>query len=180
VPTPNTYTSGIFPGQGHTTWRDWNTHDVVNATASVNTTLAAPLGHIPVHIRGGSAILLHAAPAYTIAETRAGPYALLVSQAADGYAFGNAYIDDGESIPPTPHRNLEFHVSTGELEIASAGTFNVEQKLETVTILGTPRPTEVSVSGKTITSWQYLEGQQKLVITGLTVNLNSATTISWR
>ena len=51
-----------------------------------------------MHIRDGSALLLHAAPAYTIHDTRAGPYSLLVSQAADGYAFGTAYLDDGETF----------------------------------------------------------------------------------
>jgi alpha-glucosidase len=180
MPMSNMYTSGIFPGQGRTIWRDWYTHDIVNVTVSGNTTLAAPLGHIPVHVRDGSAILLHATPAYTIAETRAGPYALLISQAADGYAFGTAYVDDGESVPPTPHRNLQFHATTGELKIASDGTFSIEQKLETVTILGTARPNGISVGGKAANSWQYLEEQQKLVITGLAVDLNDVTTISWR
>ncbi|KAJ7473456.1 family 31 glycoside hydrolase, partial [Mycena latifolia] len=50
VLTPNVYTvDGIFPGRGKTIWRDWYTGAVVNATAGGNTTLAAPLGHIPVH-----------------------------------------------------------------------------------------------------------------------------------
>ena len=50
---------------------------MVNAKVSANTTLDAPLGHIPVHMREGAALLLHSRPAYTIAETRDGAYALL-------------------------------------------------------------------------------------------------------
>ena len=173
--------SGIFPGQGRVTWRDWYSHDVVNASISANTTLSAPLGHIPVHIRDGSAILLHSTPGYTIAETLQSPYSLLVSQAADGYAFGTAYFDDGESIPPTPNCNAQFHVSKGSLKIESSGTFTVGPKLETVTILGTEKPTKVEVGGQSVNGWEFFEAQQKLVLSGLDVDLNSpATTITWQ
>ena len=171
--------SGIFPGQGRTTWRDWYTHDAVNATVGENTTLNAPLGHINVHIRDGAAILLHSRPGYTTTETRTSPYTLLVSQAADGSAFGSAYFDDGESIPPTPHRDVMFHATNGSLKISGSGTFSVQQKLESVTVLGTEKPTGVSMNGKTVESWEYLEAQQKVVISGLTVDLNVASTIVW-
>ena len=103
-------------------------------------TFSAPLGHINVHVRDGSAILLHAEPGYTTTETRAGPYSLLVSQASDGYAFGTAYIDDGISIPPTPNTTVEFHAKKGSLSITSSGSFKVDQSLESVTILGTTKP----------------------------------------
>jgi hypothetical protein len=102
---PNTSTvAGVFPGRGRSVWRDWYTHEVVDAAPGANVTLAAPLGHINVHVRDGAAILLHAAPAYTVAETRRGPFELLVTQAADGVAMGEAYVDDGESVPPTPSK----------------------------------------------------------------------------
>ncbi|TFY77203.1 hypothetical protein EWM64_g6809 [Hericium alpestre] len=86
---------GIFPGRGQIIWRDWYTHEVVNATAGAPTTLAAPLGHIPVHVRDGAAILLHSQPGYTTNETRASPYALLVSLGVDGRAFGTPFRKPG-------------------------------------------------------------------------------------
>ncbi|EKM60281.1 glycoside hydrolase family 31 protein [Phanerochaete carnosa HHB-10118-sp] len=182
VLTPNVSTvDGIFPGQGRTTWRDWYTHAAVDAAISANTTLAAPLGHIPVHVRDGSVLLLHATPGYTIAETQQSPYTLLVAQAADGYAFGTAYFDDGESIPPTPHRDAQFHVAKGQVSITSTGTYEVGQKLESVTVLGTDKPVNVTVNGEAVQSWQYLAVQQELVVSGLAVDLNApATTISWQ
>lgn len=170
---------GIFPGRGSVTWRDWYTHAVVQANSGTNTTLDAPLSHINVHIRDGSALLLFSKPAYTTVETRAGPYSLLVSQAQDGYAFGTAYIDDGESIPPTPSRTLEFRVSKGQLKIVGQGDFEVEQALDSVTILGTSKPSAVNVQGEEVKSWQYIDTLEKLVISELNLKLNNDIAISW-
>jgi len=183
VLTPNVSTvDGIFPGRGRVTWRDWYTHDVVNATVGGNTTLTAPLGHINVHVRDGAALLLHSKPAYTIAETRQGPYALLVTLSADGSAFGTAYIDDGETVPPTPNTTLTFAAADGVLNITSQGSFNVQQILEQVTVLGAgqAKPTIVAVQGEQSTSWDYDTDRRKLVVSGLAVDLNSLTSISWK
>ncbi|PSR99298.1 hypothetical protein PHLCEN_2v4157 [Hermanssonia centrifuga] len=185
VLTPNVSTvDGIFPGRGRVIWRDWYTHNVVNSSTDGSpTTLSAPLGHINVHIRDGSAILLHGQPAYTVAETRQGPYSLLVSQAADGFAFGTAYIDDGESIPPTPSRTIEFHAVKGSLKISGSGSFALQETLETVTVLGVgnteKRPTTVSVQEKEVSGWEYVPAQQKLVLSGLGLSLNHNLTITW-
>ncbi|OBZ71666.1 Alpha-glucosidase [Grifola frondosa] len=182
VLTPNVSTvDGIFPGRGKTIWRDWYTHDVVDAVVGANTTLAAPLGHINVHVRDGAAILLHAEPAYTVTETRAGPYALLVAQAADGHAFGTAYIDDGETLPPTPNATLTFTATRGQIAITSRGAYDVKQKLNAVTVLGvSSKPVEVWAVGKKVDSWDYVAEQEKLAVNGLGLDLNVAATISWK
>lgn len=180
--SPNVSTvDGIFPGRGAVIWRDWYTHDIVNATVGSNTTLSAPLGHINVHIRDGSAILLHANPAYTINETRQGPYSLLVSLSSDGMATGTAYIDDGESIPPTPNRTLSFAVSEGVAAITSHGTFKIQQKLTTITILGVhTKPKTVNVQGVPVVNVEYVEGNEKLVIHDLDQGLDNAVSIRWK
>lgn len=176
---PNPPKTGIFPGRGSVIWRDWYTHDVVNATSGANTTIDAPLGHINVHIRDGSVLLLHSKPAYTTAETRAGPYSLLISQAAGGSAFGSAYIDDGETIPPTPNRTIVFNVSKRSLKVSTQGNFHVAQKLDTITILGTNRPSKVLVDDRPVVNFQYLQAQQKLVLGGLNIDLNQAVSVRW-
>jgi len=182
VLTPNVTTvDGIFPGRGRVIWRDWFTHDVVNATVGANTTLSAPLGHINIHIRDGSALLLHSKPAYTTYETREGPFSLLISQAADGYAYGSAYIDDGESSPPGPSKTLKFAVKTGELVINSAGPFSITSKLQDVTILGVAaKPSGVVLQGKAVTNWTFVAAQEKLVVTVGDLDLNSGATLSWK
>jgi alpha-glucosidase len=50
---------GVFPGLGHgVVWYDWYTQSAVPVSGggeySPNVTISAPLGHIPVYIRGGS------------------------------------------------------------------------------------------------------------------------------
>ncbi|KAI0652641.1 glycosyl hydrolases family 31-domain-containing protein [Trametes meyenii] len=180
--TPNATTvDGVFPGRGKVTWRDWYTHEVVNATAGGSTTLNAPLGHINVHVRDGAALLLHAEPGYTTTETRAGPYALLVSQDAEGHAFGTAYIDDGESLPPTASTTVTFRASKGNVTIAATGRYHVAQKLETVTVLGagSVKPTTVKVNGRGVHSWEFDEGLERLIVKQSGIALAGSTILTW-
>ncbi|KAJ7732476.1 glycoside hydrolase family 31 protein [Mycena maculata] len=182
VLTPNVSSvDGIFPGRGKTVWRDWYTHDVLDAAIGINTTLSAPLGHINVHIRDGAAILLHQTPAYTVEETRQGPFSLLITQSTDGSAFGSSYLDDGISDPPGPSTTVTTQASTGSVKISSRGAFQVAQKLAEVTILGvSKKPSSVSVGGAAVKNFTYASAQEELVITGLAVDLNKNTAISWK
>ncbi|KJA17650.1 glycoside hydrolase family 31 protein [Hypholoma sublateritium FD-334 SS-4] len=179
---PNvTSVSGIFPGRGSVVWRDWYSHDVVNATAGALTTLAAPLGHINVHIRDGSAILLHAEPAYTIEETRQGPYSLLVSQTTQGLAHGTAYVDDGISSPPGPSRTLTFAATKNQVSITGAGGFHIASKLQDVTVLGVGvKPATVLLNGKRVGNWTYAAQQHELVAHTLSADLNQPLTLQWK
>ena len=163
-------------------WRDWYTHEVVNASISTNTTLDAPLGHINVHIRDGAAILLHEEPAYTIAQTREGPYSLHVAQATDGYAFGTAYIDDGETVPPTPNTTITVKARKGAVTIHPNGDFSIAQPLSTVTVLGAAqtRPTEVIVDGIQTNAWKYDADVERLVIQALELDLNKPHSLEWK
>lgn len=171
---------GIFPGRGSVVWRDWYTHDIVKYTSGVATTLTAPLGHINVHVRDGSVILLHAVPAYTIEETQQGPYSLLISQSVDGRAGGSAYIDDGASQPPTPSKSLTFSVTRNQLVITSEGSFNVKQPLRDITVLGvTVQPSSVLAEGKEVREWYYDSSKSKLVVQALNIDLNSRVTVEW-
>lgn len=173
---------GIFPGRGSVIWRDWYTHDVVKTTSGQPTTLSAPLGHINVHIRDGSALLLHSKPAYTIEETRQGPYSLLVSQTSQGLAHGTAYIDDGVSNPPGPSRVLSFVSTKREVFITGVGAFKVRSELQEITVLGVgDKPTSVWLNGRYVNAdmWTYVPRQEKLVAFGLNVSLNQAFSLKW-
>jgi alpha-glucosidase len=172
---------GIFPGRGSVIWRDWWTHEVLQANSGTNTTLSAPLSHINVHIRDNSILLLHQNPAYTIFETRQGPYSLLVSLNKAGQASGDAFVDDGESYPPGPSRRLRFEASKGEVKIASVnGTFAIAQKLDTITVLGVgSKPKKVSFGGKTVGNWTYGAATEELVASGLGGDLNKGGVLSW-
>ncbi|TBU42736.1 glycosyl hydrolases family 31-domain-containing protein [Dichomitus squalens] len=186
VLTPNVSSvAGVFPGRGDTVWRDWYTHEAVDvpATPGGNVTLDAPLGHINVHVRDGAVILLYAQPGYTVTETAAGPYSLLVTLDKGGHAFGTAYLDDGESVPPTPNTTLTFRAGEGQLAIHSSGNFHVGQTIDTVTILGvgSSKPGAVKANEKIlqVADWEFDEGLGRLVLKDLGLDLNGESTVTW-
>lgn len=157
---------------------------MVNYTAGANTTLPAPLGHVNVHVRDGSAILLHTTPGYTIEETRQSNYSLLVHLTPNGTAGGKAYMDDGESSQPTPFREVEFSASEDKVEIQVTGDYRVQNKLTEITILvngasATGNVSSVMVAEQIWTSFTWDAQKGELVIKGLGLDLNKATTISW-
>lgn len=93
---------GVFPGSGDgtTVWYDWyNQTAVTGVSRGQNVTIDAPLGHIPVYIRGGSVIPTQK-PGKTTAESRQNPWGLLVALDLQGTAQGTLYLDDGESLEP--------------------------------------------------------------------------------
>ncbi|KAI0353239.1 hypothetical protein OH77DRAFT_1497460 [Trametes cingulata] len=183
VLTPNVSTvDGIFPGQGRVVWRDWYMHQVVDAAISTKTTLDAPVGHINVHIRDGSAFLLHDEPAYTIEETRQGPFALLVAQAADGYAFGTVYLDDGESVPPTANTTLTISARKGAITVRALGDFAVVPRLSKVTVLGAAKmsPRGVAINRQLVKGWHFDRDTERLVVSGLSLDLNTPIDIVWK
>lgn len=93
---------GVFPGSGDgtTVWYDWyNQTAVKGVSRGQNVTIDAPLGHIPVYIRGGTVIPTQK-PGKTTAESRQNPWGLLVALDLKGAAQGTLYLDDGESLVP--------------------------------------------------------------------------------
>lgn len=91
---------GVFPGVGAgEVWYDWYTQSVVNVSANQNLTIDAPLGHIPVYIRGGGVLPLQGF-ALTTREARTQPWALITALSLNGTANGSLYVDDGESLVP--------------------------------------------------------------------------------
>jgi alpha-glucosidase len=179
VLTPGATTvDAFFPGRGQITWRDWFTHEAVQASETGKTTLQAPLGTINIHIRDGSALLLYATPAYTTTETRAGNYSLLISLDSNGSAQGQAYIDDGISFPPGDNRIIDFSVANETITFSSTGMFEVQGAITSIVVLGVINGTE---AGQTFASdWEHEEVKQKLVKSGLDLDLNQGNnTISW-
>lgn len=101
---------GVFPGSSgdgigneNTTrkgevYYDWYTHTAVPVRKSgENVTLPAPLGHIPLFLRGGHVIPVQE-PAMVTRDARKTPWGVIVALSADGMAKGDLYLDDGESL----------------------------------------------------------------------------------
>ena len=102
---------GVFPGVADgTIWYDWYTQERVKADAGANTTISAPLGHIPVYLRGGSVIPTQE-PAMTTRDSRKNPWGLVASLDCNGKANGSLYLDDGESLKPNSTLLVDVSVS---------------------------------------------------------------------
>ncbi|KNG46673.1 glycoside hydrolase family 31 protein [Stemphylium lycopersici] len=142
--------NGVFPGivDGET-WFDWYSGERVQAEAGVNTTISAPLGHIPVYIRGGS-VLPTQEPGYTTTESRQNPWGLIVALSSEGAASGSLYIDDGESIEPESCLDVTFAAMSGHLKVDVEGEFKDTNALANVTILGAPAVGQVKLNGETV------------------------------
>ncbi|KAL4070257.1 glycoside hydrolase family 31 protein [Scleroderma citrinum] len=193
VLTPgDTTVDAIFPGRGNVIWRDWWTHAVVplssNSEGATKVMLPAPLGHINVHVRGGSILLLHAKPAYTIYETRSGPYALLVSLDGEGNGCGDAFVDDGDGTfafdgagEADLGRNLVFTAGGRKLHVGSGwGSYHIDQLLNRITILGVgEKPQRVVVQGQEVSEWEYDGSIGELNIGDLALDLNGDVDVNW-
>lgn len=162
--------NGVFPGviDGES-WYDWYTGSRVNAQAGVNTTISAPLGHIPVYIRGGS-VLPTQEPGYTTYESRQNPWGLIVALSDDGEASGSLYVDDGESIEPSDTLDISFAAMKGQLKVSVKGGYKDTNAMGNVTILGVSGGVgQVKLSGTTIDADKvsYNSTSSVLKVTGL-------------
>ncbi|KAF2868731.1 glycosyl hydrolases family 31-domain-containing protein [Massariosphaeria phaeospora] len=160
---------GVFPGVvDGTSWYDWYTGERVKAQAGVNTSIPAPLGHIPVFIRGGS-VLPTQEPGYTTTESRNNPWGLIVALSDNGDASGSLYVDDGESIEPAATLNIQFEASNGKLEVDVHGEYNDTNALGNVTILGVwDGVAEVKLNGESVDARKvYNEESGVLEVSGL-------------
>ena len=93
-----TNVSGVFPGSGKgEVYYDWYTYSPVQASAGENVTIDAPLGHIPLYVRGGNVIPTQE-PAMTTRDSRRNPWGVIAALSLEGSDYGSLYVDDGESV----------------------------------------------------------------------------------
>ncbi|QKX64214.1 uncharacterized protein TRUGW13939_11387 [Talaromyces rugulosus] len=164
---------GVFPGlSAGEIWYDWYTQtEFTKAKPGVNTTIDAPLGHIPVFVRGSSVLSLQQ-PALTTRDVRNSPWSLLVALGREGTAAGSLYVDDGESIEPNATLTVDFTATNASTLFASVrGSFHDANALANVTVLGVAsRPAgNVTLNGQTVAgdAVVYNEKSKVLVVNGL-------------
>jgi alpha-glucosidase len=109
-----TTVNGVFPGVADgVIWYDWYTLLPLQVAAGENKTLDAPLGHINVHIKGGSILPLQE-PGNTTEMSRRNPWGLLVALDQYGKAAGDLYLDDGMSLVQNATKYIKAsHSSSG-------------------------------------------------------------------
>ncbi|KAI1378891.1 glycoside hydrolase family 31 protein [Hypoxylon crocopeplum] len=183
-----TTVDGVFPGVGSgTIWYDWyNQTSITGVSPGQNVTIDAPLGHIPVFLRGGNVIPMQE-PGLTTTAVRASPWSLLVALDGNGHASGGLYLDDGESLVPNATTWVDFTVEGSSLKASPHGDFIDTNVLGNVTVMGAKGPiSRVEFNGKEVhtSSWSLLSPSKILMITGLDVlrtggAWNDEWTLSW-
>ena len=162
---------GVFPGIGKgETYYDWYTQEAItNVAAGQNVSIDAPLGHIPVYVRGGYVLPMQA-PAMTTRDARATDWSILVALSLGGTASGNLYLDDGESLTPNATLYVDFTASSSMLYANGRGLYTDNNALANVTVLGVRQsPGAVTFNGVNVDSSgvAYNSSSQILSITGL-------------
>lgn len=167
-----TSVDGVFPGlvEGTDVYYDWYNKTPVSVPSSKNTTISAPLGHIPVHIRGG-AILATQQMALTTRDARNTSWSIIVAPGVDGTASGSLYLDDGESVTPNATKLVTMSAAMGSLNVSVSGSYTgLDLPLANITILGVqqaPSSNAVKINGKNVTSSTYDATSKTLFIGGL-------------
>ena len=178
-PQANTV-NGVFPGIGKgTMWYDWYNQTAVSARPGENRTIEAPLGHIPLYVRGGSIVPMQQ-PGYTTAECRKGAWSLLVALDESGCATGQVYLDDGESLE-SPTRMVHLEASKSQVHAKSSGNYDDGNVLANVTILGLQEaPRTVFLNDQEVADATFDSKKGALYITGLhSITKNGAWTKDW-
>ncbi|KAI1174868.1 glycoside hydrolase family 31 protein [Nemania sp. FL0916] len=167
-----TSVDGVFPGVGSgTVWYDWyNQTRVTGVESGQNVTIEAPLGHIPVFVRGGNVVPMHE-PGLTTADVRASPWSLLVALDQKGEANGGLYLDDGESVNPEATAQIDFSASQSSLTATRSGSYDEDKNpLSYVTILGVEGAVSEVSFGETKLgdgTWNWDSTLQTLRVEGL-------------
>jgi len=169
-----TTVKGYFP---NAKW--YNFWDGSLQTPNGFVTLNAALTDIPIHVQGGHIIPMQE-PGYTIADTRANPFKLLVALNANNAANGSVYLDDGETYTNAPYSLISFAAANGSLtSTVTQSNYGTLPVLNTVTVLGVTGPiTKVTVNGATTTNFNYTSANV-LTISSLSLAILKPFTITW-
>lgn len=183
----HTTVNGVFPGlqSGKEIYYDWYNQSAVIPSSETNTTIDAPLGHIPVYIRGGH-VLATQEMRMTTREARKTDWSLIVALGVTRHANGTLYLDDGYSIVPAATKFVNFAAQAAvsiiggrnatkfRLDVFVDGDFDgLDLPLANVTILGVTAPPaaqELQINDVKIDrsgSVQYCAERQVLVISNL-------------
>ena len=155
-----TTTVGYFP---EARWFDLATLSELAVDASDRkVTLDAPIGKVPVHIRGGHILALQS-PGMTTLETSQGNFTLVVALDADYNASGYLYLDDGDTM----HIGLESSLVSFNFSQSHSGQ---ECVLSTQSLIANYRLSpgivisNVRIAGfraKPIAAWRILDSERQ-------------------
>lgn len=179
------YTSvdGVFPGliEGTDIYYDWYNQTAVAVPSRKNTTIDAPLGHIPVYIRGGYLIATQEMR-MTTRDARKTDWSLIAAMGVDNRCGGRTYLDDGVSIEPNSTKEVQINAQIGltqtesgkevsrlRIDVHVAGDYaGLDLPLANITVLGVTHPPvseDVMIGDEKVDcEVEYCAERQRLVI----------------
>ncbi|XP_048847390.1 lysosomal alpha-glucosidase [Brienomyrus brachyistius] len=146
--------------------------------------LPAPLDTINVHVRGGH-IIPQQEPALTTAASRSKPFLLTVALSAAGWAWGELFWDDGESMDTYENGEYSFIVFIAEQNQLVCEPLRVDKglgelQLGVVRIFGvSASPREVQLNGDPLHYFSYNSDTQMLTVVRLAVPMTEPFTLQW-
>lgn len=115
---------------------DWFTGKIVQGYEEKVKLESLSITDIPIHIRGGSIIPLRSKSAMTTTELRRRGFEILVAPNASGYARGELYLDDGETLVPGSTSLVQFEFVKDKFSIRGQFGYQAGVVIESVTVLG--------------------------------------------
>lgn len=146
--------------------------------------LPAPLDTIYTHIRGGY-IIPAQEPGMTTEESRKNSLLLLVALTESGFAKGDMYWDDGDSLDTFEkgdYSMINFMAQNNLLlsEVIQIKPEGEKLKLEVVAVFGVPgRPSQVLVNGVASENFKYFPETKLLKIKKLSLPIGEKFEIKW-
>ncbi|KAJ3284278.1 hypothetical protein HK104_010022 [Borealophlyctis nickersoniae] len=180
VTTQNATTVAVYLPK--TRWYDYYTHKATDSEGKT-VTLPAPMGHVPIHLRGGR-VYTTQTPGYTTYESRQNPYTLTIALSPARTATGTLYIDDGESLNPgSQFTKIAFTATPTSLTATGHFGYVPHNTVQTIVVLGvTSAPRGgVRVNGQKVAGAkvEFDAKVGKVTVSGVSVGLNKGWKVEW-
>ncbi|XP_068119695.1 lysosomal alpha-glucosidase-like [Hyperolius riggenbachi] len=147
-------------------------------------TLPAPMDTINVHVRGGYILPLQV-PGLTTEETRKNGMVLVVALDAEGFARGDLFWDDGDSLETFERRDFTqvLFIAANNVLLSEILQLNSQAdglRLISVNIYGIPNPPKkVLVNQVATENFSYREDTKVLTVAKLSLPIGTQFTITW-
>ncbi|KAM6905326.1 lysosomal alpha-glucosidase [Xenentodon cancila] len=146
--------------------------------------LPAPLDTINVHVREGH-IIPQQEPALTTTASRQNPFFLTVALSAAGWAWGDLFWDDGDSLETFEMQNYCYVIfAAGQSQIVGE-PLKLNGALDNLVLGGLQvfgvlsRPLYVLANGEKVTEFTYCAHTEVLTVTSLTLPMSKVFTVQW-
>ncbi|KAM9393037.1 lysosomal alpha-glucosidase [Pholidichthys leucotaenia] len=146
--------------------------------------LSAPLDNISVHVREGH-IVPQQEPALTTTASRTNPFFLTVALSAGGWAWGDLFWDDGDSLDTFEMQNYCYVIFiAGQSQIVS-DPVKLNGALDGLVlgglrVFGVPSPPRyVLANGEKVRDFTYRTDTKVLTVTGLLLPMSEVFTVQW-